>query len=40
MGTHEQLIAFDGVYRRINETQFEALLETPPIYGSSSQEES
>lgn len=36
MGTHEELIAFNGIYKRIYETQFEALVEVPPIYGGSS----
>lgn len=38
MGTHEELIASDGIYKRIYETQFEALVEMPPTYGSSSSE--
>ena len=39
MGTHEKLIALDGIYKRIYETQFEALAEVPPIYGGSSSQE-
>jgi len=31
MGTHEELIASDGIYKRIYETQFEGLAELPPI---------
>lgn len=38
MGTHNELIALNGIYKRIYETQFEALTEVPPIYGSSSPE--
>lgn len=38
MGTHEELIALDGIYKRIYETQFEALAEIPPIYNEGSSE--
>ena len=34
MGTHEELVATDGIYKRIYETQFEALVEPLPISGS------
>ena len=40
IGTHDELVALNGIYKRIYETQFEALAEVPPIYGSSSQEAS
>jgi ATP-binding cassette subfamily B protein len=39
MGTHEELIAYNGIYKRIYETQFEALTEIPQIYGESSSKE-
>jgi len=39
MGTHDELVALNGIYKRIYETQFEALVEMPPIYGSSSSQE-
>lgn len=35
MGTHEELIAFNGIYKRIYETQFEALAEMPQADGES-----
>jgi len=38
MGTHEELVALNGIYKRIYETQFEALAEPPLIHGSSSTE--
>jgi ABC-type multidrug transport system fused ATPase/permease subunit len=34
MGTHEELVATDGIYKRIYETQFEALVEPLPVSGS------
>ena len=38
MGIHEELVALDGVYKRIYEAQFEALSEVPLIGGRSSEE--
>jgi ATP-binding cassette subfamily B protein len=35
MGTHQELVALNGMYKRIYESQFEALTETPPIYGET-----
>ena len=35
MGTHGELIALNGTYKRIYETQFEALVELSPISGGS-----
>jgi ATP-binding cassette subfamily B protein len=40
IGTHDELVALNGIYKRIYETQFEALAEIPLIYGSGSQEAS
>ncbi len=36
MGTHQELVALNGLYKRIYEAQFEALTEMPPIYEARS----